>query len=272
MLPDFYRSSEPHDTLGGSSWGATNAQSTRGGSSNHTSKISAGGTRGQAGGAAGGNFVYHAECKLGITDLLDNAAKSEQFNWVGGDNTTADDDPCGFQGAFYAYSDKGADEVPGSADDTLQSPAFVSGTEYESPCVGGKCCISGVTSLLPAEDVYTTCGAGLGFSLSDAGEGEGKRAYAGPAKGVKMMLAGSIKNQEIRIGFTQSADDESAPYMTTTLGEVTLMFTDVTCPSWATACQDPSNSPFDVQIQICGGETGREGPFQVCLTSLIPIE
>lgn len=227
-------------------------------------------------GGKGGGDTPSATCELGTTNLLDDAAKSESFNWVGGDNTTDADDPCGFQGAFYAYSDKGADETAGNADDSLQSPKFVSGTEYESPCVEGKCCISGTTSLWPAKDVYTTWGAGLGFSLSDAGEGAGKRAYSGSAKGFRISFNATMKKQMLRIGLTQSATDESAPFVSipgfSGDKDVEVMFADPTCPTWATACIDPTDTPYDLQIQVAGGDAGSDGAFEVCVTKLVPIE
>ncbi|MGE5782965.1 MAG: hypothetical protein ACM3ZE_00175 [Myxococcales bacterium] len=276
------------DATGGTSakkTSATKASTAKGGTSSSSAKKTTtaakpeGGAGGEdtepaaTGGKSGGGGESTAECTPGTTNLLTDAAKSKEFNWVGGDNTIDTDDPCGFQGAFYAYSDAGADEVQGNADDSLQSPAFVTGTEYASPCVEGKCCISGKTNLWPAEKVYTTWGAGLGFSLSDAGEGAGKRAYAGSARGFKIMLDGKIAKQAIRIGLTQSADDKSAPFVTTTsLGEKTVMFSDPTCPSWATDCIDPTDAPYDLQIQVAGGDTGADGDFEVCVTSLIPIE
>lgn len=283
--------------------------SSRGGSSNSGSRLEAGGTRAQVGTAGSGNTggstnrtsstrigsgtiggsratsagqagahaagTPSANCQLGITNLLDDAAKSEEFNWIGGDNTLPDDDPCGFQGAFYAYGDKGADEIAGNTDDSLQSPKIVSGTEYASPCVKGKCCIKGNTSLWPAKDVYTTWGAGLGLAFSDAADGGGKRAYLGPAKGLRISFTAKMVKQMLRIGFTQSATDESAPFVSVPGfsgdKEVEVMFSDPTCPTWATACIDPTSTPYDLQIQVAGGDAGADGPFELCVTRLVPI-
>lgn len=158
----------------------------------------------------------------------------------------------------------------------MTKPAVKSGTEYENPCAGGKCCISGATVLWPVtgstkDYKASVWGGGLGISLGDPGEGGTKKAYAGSAKGFTIKLSGSKKSQVIRLGYTQTADDKAAPFKeVAALASTDLLFGDVSCPTWADTCVDPgSGNPFDIQVQVVGGDS--EGAFEVCIDSITPL-
>lgn len=263
---------------GGTSGKATTSKTTvaEGGAENTDTSAAEGGSTG------GGDVATEVECILGETDIMPIAAATDTGNWIGGIDDQTADDPCGIQGAFYAYSDTGADGENGGSDDSLQDPPFLSGTEYDNPCKDGKCCIKGKTVLWPKAESGGTVnydlnwGAGLGFTLRDGGESNpGKSAYSGSAKGFRITLEGDLAGgQTIRIGYTQSETDESAPFSPyTSLGEKDVLFEDVSCPSWATDCTETGYggpNPYDLQIQVAGGDD--EGDFEVCVTNLVPIE
>jgi hypothetical protein len=266
---------------GGTS-GKTSAKTTaEGGADNNDTSDGEGGTTG-----GGGDKATDAECELGTTDILKVAAASDSGNWIGGIDDQDNDNPCGVQGAFYAYSDPGTDGKNNGEDDSLREPGFLKDTQYDNPCAGGKCCISGETVLWPKAEsggeinYKLNWGAGLGLTLNDGGESNpGKKAYSGSAKGFKFKLEGELAGgQTIRIMYTQSETDENAPFSplaaASALGtEKTVLFEDVSCPNWATDCTESGYggpNPYDLQIQVVGGE--KAGKFNVCLTSLIPVE
>lgn len=231
---------------------------------------------------AGTDTATPVDCTPGETDLMPIAAATDTGNWIGGIDSATEDNPCGVQGAFYAYSDTGADGANGGSDDSLQSPKWLEGTTYDNPCADGKCCIKGSTVLWPkaesggSVDYTLNWGAGLGLSLGDGGESNpGKSAYAGTAKGFRIKLSGSLGGgQTVRIMYTQSETDTSAPFTPTTkLGEADYLFEDAACPSWATDCTDTGYggpTPYDLQVQVAGGDDA--GDFEVCIDSLIPID
>lgn len=220
-----------------------------------------------------------AACILGETDLMLQAAASPMGRWIGG-ALTHSDDPCGFQGAFYAYGDSGVDGEPGTADDSLTLPGYFGGS-WDNPCANGKCCIQGVTHLFPklpdGTDDATCCwGAGLRLALAD-GDGTYARiqsAYAGPARGFRIVLEGDLSaGQQVRIFYTQSAEDRYSPFVEfTSLGTKEVSFQNVSCPSWSPDCTETGFGgahPYHLQIQVAGGNA--VGSFRVCLTSLVPI-
>jgi hypothetical protein len=214
------------------------------------------------------------------TDLIAKASGPEG-NWIGGDPGLNTDNPCGVQGAIYAYSDLGLDNVAGTPDDSLQSPAVVAepaaSNNRQSPCANGKCCISGKTSLWPIDSTgaldYTAnvWGAGIGISLNSDGLTDyTKSAYNGPARGFVIHTSGTLNGQVIRIVYTQSSDDELAPFVETTrVGAHAVLFTDVACPVWGLDCVAPTAHPYDLQLQVVGGDV--TGDFAICVDSITPI-
>jgi hypothetical protein len=217
------------------------------------------------------------------TDLIADAATSTTKSWIGGDPASSTDDPCGVQGAVYAYSDDGLDKSPGTSDDSVQSPAKDPAASDPkgrlSPCNGTKCCISGQTSKWPTSggtSDYTASvwGGGLGVSLGDPGGGGTKKAYAGSIKGFAVTISGTLNGQVLRIQYTQTATDTCAPYKQVTgPGTYQVLFTDATvaCPTWACtpACVKPTNAPYDLQVQVVGGDAA--GAFEVCIDNIKPI-
>lgn len=216
------------------------------------------------------------------TNLIALADASDTHNWIGGDNKVATDNPCGVQGAVYAYSDKGVDNTDGGADASVQTPVLDDTTtaadDFKSPCSGGKCCIKGKTNAWPKKDGandYTASvwGGGLGVSLGDPGEGAAKTSYAGSVKGFKVKLSGSLNGQAVRLGYTQSATDGCAPFIQkTALDEYELPFTgSIACPTWTCdpKCIAPTATVFDLQVQVVGGDIA--GDFEVCIDSITPM-
>ncbi len=213
------------------------------------------------------------------TNLIANAlAAPPDWNWIGGDPASSADNPCGVQGGIYTYSDTGLDATSGTADDTLSTPAVVPGATYpenrQSPCSGGKCCISGRTSLWPmgtggmVDYTANVWGAGLGIALNS--DGVTKFAYNGPARGFVIRTSGTLNGQVVRLLYTQSLANDVAPFVeVVALGTRAILFTDVTCPIWGTNCLLPSSHPFDLQLQIVGGDVA--GDFTVCIDSITPI-
>src|SRR5690606_4835991 len=95
---------------------ALGAMGCDGGSEDDGGGSGTGGTSGGTGGATGEPGV----------ELLTDDAKTD--GWIGGDETTAEDDPKGIQGAIYMYGDD------------------ISCTVVEgNPCTAEGCCISGST-------------------------------------------------------------------------------------------------------------------------------
>lgn len=216
------------------------------------------------------------------TNLIANALTSTTFNWIGGDGTLTTDNPCGVQGAIYAYSDKGLDGAIGGTDASVQSPALdtVAGGETRlTPCSADKgCCISGATSKWPVSGTTTdytasVWGGGLGVSLNDPGEGGTKQAFAGSIKGLNVTVAGTLNGQVLRVGYTQTATDACAPFITqTSVGTFAVPFTgSIACPTWSCtpACVPPTSTPYDLQVQVVGGDSA--GAFDICITSITPI-
>jgi hypothetical protein len=211
-------------------------------------------------------------------------SSSTTGNWIGGDSAVTIDNPCGVQGAIFAYSDLGIDKAGGSADDTIQSPArdpaSTDSTVRLSPCLGGKCCISGATSRWPVSGTTTdytasVWGGGIGITLNDRGAGtsSSKLAYSGPATGFNLQLSGTLNGQSVRVLYTQSATDMEAPFkQIASLGQVSVPFTGVggpTCATWYTSCVAPGMHPFDLEIQVVGGDVA--GTFSLCIDSITPI-
>jgi hypothetical protein len=242
---------------GGSSAGGSSAGgSSAGGSSAGGS--SAGGATTPAGGAGGGS-TSAATC---TTDLMTLRTGTDN-NWIPSNPQT-----CGVQGAIYAYSDG----------TTCTSPSPISAT----PCVSGAagCCISGTTVI---DEKSAKWGCGIGIDLnSSGGTTATKKAYAGAAKGFKITLAGTVATgQKIRIMYSSAETDPSggtSPYKEVTgVGTYSVLFSDATCPTWATGtkCSVVSGSAaYAIKVQIAGGSatTDSVGAFKdLCITSLTPL-
>jgi hypothetical protein len=240
---------------GGSNNGGT---TTSAGGSSAGGTPSAGGSTTPAGGASGGS-TGAVTC---TTDLM-TLRTGTDANWI-----PSNPQSCGVQGAVYAYSD-------GS---TCTSPSPISAT----PCVSGSagCCISGATVV---DEKSTKWGCGLGIDLnSSGGTSATKSAYAGTAKGFKITLSGTVATgQKIRIMYSSAETDPTggtSPYKEVTgVGTYSVLFSDATCPTWATGtkCSVVSGSAaYAIKVQIAGGSTSTDsvGAFKdLCITSLTPL-
>ncbi|HEY5959850.1 MAG TPA: hypothetical protein VIV60_25020 [Polyangiaceae bacterium] len=271
---------------GSSNTAATGNGGTSTGSNNTAKGGTSAGTTAQTGQGGSGNSntsTGNGTCSS-TTNLIAEADKSDTKNWIGGDQTSTEDNPCGVQGAIYVYGDTGVDTIQFNSDDSVQSPGPDDTTDakddYKSSCADGKCCIKGKTNKWPktaagADDYKASVwGGGIGISLGDPGGGGAKTPYAGPATGLAVTLSGSLNGQVIRIGYTQSANDASAPFKEVTkVGTTTeVPFSAVTCPAWAVeqGCLLPGDTkPYDLHVQIVGGDA--EGDFEVCIDSVTPL-
>lgn len=249
--------------------------------------VSLGGASGANGGATIGTVASAgastiAPCGASL-DLIAVAASSETGNWFGGDPNSTADDPCGLQGAIYVYSDDGPDNTPGTGDESIKVPALdpevADGKARLSPCTGGHCCISGETLVYPVTSLgdpdysVSVWGGGIGIALHDMGDpAVEKRPYSGSVRGFTFTLSGELSGQIIRIAYTQRALESVAPFKEySALGTYTVLFTGVTCPNWELdpPCVAPTASPYDVQLQIVGGEVS--APFTLCVESITPV-
>jgi hypothetical protein len=203
------------------------------------------------------------------TNLVAVAASSRNGNQVDG--------ICGVGGGFYAYSDSGLDGIYGTADDSVQVPGIDINAAYADarlgPCSGGRCCISGRTNLWPRiagtpDYQAAVWGGGIGLRLNAASDGSAS-PYAGPARGFVVTVTGTLNGQEFRIAYPQVPGDSGAPYSSGHLGVNSVAFVSVTCPSWASNCLGVSNQPYDLQVQLVGGDVS--GPYEVCITSITPM-
>jgi hypothetical protein len=236
-----------------------------------------------SGGASSTSYVTTPSCST-TTNFIALAQRGygggSSANWVGGDPTLSTDDPCGVQGSIYAFSDMGLDDLPGTADDTLQSPPrdprSADAEARVSPCANGACCIKGRTNRWPSTSSgavdYTASvwGAGMGMALSDRTATLGAKAlYRGPIRGFTITLSGQLNAQVVRIGYSQFLGEDTAPYREySKLGSYTVLFDQVTCPPWAQSC-GWSDSGTDLQILVVGGDVA--GDFALCVESITPI-
>jgi hypothetical protein len=124
---------------------------------------------------------------------------------------------------------------------------------------------------------FARWGCGLGFELnSTGGDVPMKQLYQGAVKCFDISLSGNSGGNPVRIAYTQAADmtDKVAPYVQldpiTTGWDGRVCFEDVNCPAWATAAQCMPGGPYDLQIQVVGGELA--GNFNLCLTNLTPSD
>jgi len=186
----------------------------------------------------------------------------DSSNWIQSVPTS-----CGIQGSFYAYHD-------GS---TCTTPSPISSTACASGSAG--CCIAGTTVV---DSTYAKWGCGLGMDLnSSGGTSATKSAYTGPAKGFKITLTGTVATgQKIRIMYSSAATDPeggTAPYKEVDgAGTYSILFSDVTCPTWATGskCTAVSGSAaYSIKLQVSGGGAATDpvGAFNICITAVVPL-
>ncbi len=172
-------------------------------------------------------------------------------------------DPIAIQGAIYGYTDGSSCASP--------QPSNI--------CTTGSCCISGTTVV---DATNAKWGCGIGMELNDTGGTTPvKSVYAGPVQCFNITLTGSSGGNEVRIGFTQSANSTTvAPYVSiaafTNGWSGPICFSDATCPAWATAAQcskaTPMGTPYDMQIQVSAGQTTTStGTYNVCVSSIVPV-
>ena len=173
-------------------------------------------------------------------------------------------DPIAIQGAIYGYTDGSSCASP--------QPSNI--------CSTGSCCISGTTVV---DATNAKWGCGIGMELNDAGGTSTKMVYAGPVQCFNITLTGSSGGNEVRIGFTQKADNSNtvAPFVSiaafTNGWSGKLCFADANCPSWATTAQCSKTAgsvgtPYDMQIQVSAGQTSTSvGTYNVCVSSIVPV-
>jgi hypothetical protein len=245
---------------GGNANGSGGKANGSGGNANGSGGNGSGGNGNGSGGSAngsggsGGGSTGPVTC---TTDLMTLRA-GDGNNWIATAPTS-----CGVQGALYAFSDP----------TTCPSTANV--------CAAGSagCCITGTTII---DSTYAAYGCGLGLDLnSSGGTSATKSAYSGSAKGFKITLSGSVsKGQPIRIMYSSAATDPSggtSPYKEVTdVGTYSVLFSDATCPTWATSAQCTpvsGSAAYSIKVQVAGGgaATDSVGPFNVCITSLTPL-
>jgi hypothetical protein len=171
----------------------------------------------------------------------------------------------GIQGAVYGYTDGSSCASP--------QPSNI--------CTTGSCCISGTTVVDSTSKLW---GCGIGIELDDSGgTSPVKSQYTGPVQCFNITLTGSSGGNEVRIGFTQQADNTGAvaPYVSVAAftsgwtGKICL--TDAVCPSWAKTTQcskavGSAGTPYDIQIQVSAGQTTSSvGTYNVCVSSIQPV-
>ncbi len=232
---------------GGNSSGSGGQSSGSGGNSQVTG---AGGSSGSTG--SGGSTT--SSCTADPTQLINSAG----WNC---DLTTS----IAIQGAVYGYTDGSSCASP--------QPSNI--------CTSGSCCISGTTVV---DATNAKWGCGIGVELDDSGgTSPVKTQYAGPVSCFNITLTGSSGGNEVRIGFTQKADNSNsvAPFVSiaafTSGWTGMLCFTDANCPSWATTTQcnkaaGAMGTPYDMQIQVSAGQTTSSvGTYNVCVSSIVPV-
>jgi hypothetical protein len=234
--------------------------------------LAEGGVTGGGGGTTGGGGTSGTGGgggSQGTGGAYDSSNLVNAEGWVGGDETTAEDNPMGIQGAFYVYGDNITCDC-GNASGC---------TEVGNPCTSGKCCLIGATIV---DNDYLSWGCGIGMELnSTGGDNPVKAEYTGPARCFDITLSGSSGGNNIRIGVTQLQDttDMVSPFEQiaaldgTATATICLDDEDLKCPSWADAeeCVD-NETAYDIQIQVVGGEKDSGGTFEMCLTSIVPSE
>jgi len=220
--------------------------------------LGTGGVAPAVGGAApatgGGGAVTPGACTAATNILGGDLGASG--NWIGGDGAVATDDVCGVQGAVYGYGDGSSCTVP---------------TETQI-CTTGKCKISGTTKV---DTTYAAWGCGIGIDLKNSGApANTANLYAGPAKGFVITTSGDLGGLSLRVQYkTNTSDTIISPFKEfTTLGALTVLFSDVTCPTWDTAvgCKPVSGTgPYALQVQVVGATLA--ATYSLSIDSITPI-
>jgi hypothetical protein len=258
---------------GGPSGGSSGGSVTSGGTATSSTVGGFGGTTTTTSAAAtGGSHIPPAPACTKTLNLL-GGDLGPGDNWIGGDPTSAVDNPCGVQGLIYKMGDAGLDRIPGTADDTC--PYL---DKSVSPCSAGHCCVSGRTHRWLTDSSgrqifdETLWGCGIGISLNDPKDGNGTLPYAGPAQGFEVILSGTLNGQVLRLSYTQTAATSVSPFKQVTYtGDWQLAFSDVYCPTWgsATDCVEAGAHPHALQVWAVGGDV--EGDFELCIDGVYPM-
>ena len=155
----------------------TGGSTTSGAGGTSTSGAGGSSSTGTGGSSSTGTGGSATSCTANPSQLVNSAA------W----NCDASD-PIAIQGAIYGYSDGSSCASP--------QPTNI--------CTTGSCCISGTTVV---DATSAKWGCGIGMELNDAGGTATKMAYTGPVQCFNITLTGSSGGNEVRIGFTQKADN-----------------------------------------------------------------
>ncbi|MEP7049167.1 MAG: hypothetical protein ABJB12_02390 [Pseudomonadota bacterium] len=216
---------------------------------------------GVAGGAAGG---AHAGAGGGAAMTCSSDANLTKADgcFVGCDPALTTDNPQGIQGAFYTYGDGAS--ASGGAPKSCKPLV-------DPPCSDKGICLSGAT--LADMDFTNGWGCGMGLALNAAGDV--KSAYTGPAGCFTYTLTGNSGGNEMRVGFTQTAEAGTAPYVSipafTGGATGTVCIKDATCHGDKNCTPVSATAPkaFDIQFGVVGAN--HAGTYDVCLTSLTPV-
>lgn len=270
---------------GGAATGGSNTSSNTGGATSTTSNT--GGAKTNTGGSATGNGGATGSggtttpATGGATVTGSGGATTTTATGVGGstvaqtcttdlmtlrEGTTNDwiantsGKSCGVQGSVFGFGDTTSWVKP-------TTPICSAGAT-------GTCCISGTTI---TDSTYAAYGAGMGLDLnSSGGTTPTKGAYSGSAKGFKFTLTGTFPTgATMRIMYAPGATvpTQTDPYkeMPAAAGTYTVLFSEVTCPTWATTgCPAASTTPYQFKVQLNGGGATGVGAYNFCLTSIVP--
>jgi Glycosyl hydrolase family 12 len=232
--------------------GGSSSSGSGGSSSSGSGGSSSSGSGGSSSSGSGGSST--SSCTPNPAELINSAG------WNCDLNTSI-----GIQGAVYGYTDGSSCASP--------QPANI--------CGSGGCCINGTTVV---DSTSTKWGCGIGVELNDSGGTSAvKSQYTGPVQCFNITLTGSSGGNEVRIGFTQKADNSNtvAPFVSiaafTSGWTGKICFSDANCPSWATTTQcsksvGSAGTPYDMQIQVSAGQTTSSvGTYNVCVSSIAPV-
>jgi hypothetical protein len=236
---------------GGSS-SSGNGGSSSSGSGGSSSSGNGGSSSGSGGSSSGSGGSSTSSCTPNPNQLINSAG------W------NCDLASIGIQGAVYGYTDGSSCASP--------QPSNI--------CTTGSCCINGTTVV---DSTSTKWGCGIGIELNDTGGTTPvKSQYTGSAQCFDITLTGSSGGNEVRIGFTQQADNTGAVAPFVSIAAFTngwtgkICLSDANCPSWAktTQCSKAVGSPgtpYDLQIQVSAGQTTTStGTYNVCVSSIVP--
>jgi hypothetical protein len=119
------------------------------------------------------------------------------------------------------------------------------------------------------DSTYFAWGCGVGLALN--ADFETKSPYAGPAAGFAITYS-NTGSARLRFSYTQRSDatGEVQPFASVPgSGTVEMRFNDVACPSWGMSCPPPAATPYDLWLQVVGGDSATSG--RLCITSIQPL-